>query len=101
MEKHAYEVAKARALALCRAAAADPIPFEDALAELGRLPREGEAVAQEEILEAEALELIFGIIGTLQQIGAALGPAPEEPAPVVIHRPQAGAVVVPKPSNVR
>ena len=103
MENNAYEVAKARAFALCREAAGDPIPVEDALAHQDAFYGEVSWVSLTEAEQEEfkVMLLVFEAIGTLQEIGAALGPTPEEPAPVVIHRAQAGAVVVPKPSNVR
>jgi hypothetical protein len=98
MDTSAFEVARARALALCRAVAEEPIQVEDALAYLRELS--ANATSKEEQEEIQALELIFQAVGGLQQIGAALS-RPPSPAVLVVPRPAAGTVVVPVPPNVR
>lgn len=98
MDTSAFEVAKARALALCRDAAAEPIPVEDALAHLRELSSTATGKAEQE--EIQALELVFLAIGGLQGIGQALS-RPAGPFRASVPRSAAGAVVVPVPPNVR
>ncbi len=80
MEVTAYRSALHRSLELCRELAADPVPAEEALAELRRDPQELDPE------EARCLELVLESLAALQEVGAELPPLPPA-APALDYAP--------------
>ena len=88
----------AQALAVCRAAAASPIPSDDAIAHLRSLLPE---MPEDEAREAEAAILVLQAVGAVQAIGLQVSACEERPERVTIPRQSSNALLIPSPPGLR